>query len=210
MERHDLTGRQFGLWTAIEYSGEKDKFGVLLWICRCQCGTQRPVKASNLRSGTSTNCGCQGRNFKHGLTKTRTFKSWDSMRQRCLNPNDPTYHRYGARGISICERWSSFEAFLADMGERPDGTSLDRIKNDQGYEPGNCRWATPKEQQANRDVTLFITANGVRKTLREWAAELNVPPSTLQSRIAKGWQPDDVVSVPIRPKRAPRTSNQGR
>jgi hypothetical protein len=90
--------------------------------------------------------------YVHGQAKrrTRTYGTWVSMRVRCSNPNSRNYKWYGARGVTVCERWSSFENFLADMGERPEGRTLDRINNDLGYEPGNCRWATPKEQIANQ------------------------------------------------------------
>jgi hypothetical protein len=125
------------------------------------------------------------------------------MRQRCQNPNDASFDRYGGRGIKVCDRWNSLENFIEDMGERPRGMSLDRINNDGDYEPSNCRWATKLEQQANRSVTVSITANGATKPLTQWARELGAAPTTLFSRMAKGWLPEDVVTRPVRSKRAP-------
>jgi hypothetical protein len=114
----------------------------------------------NLRSGDVRSCGClqreiiARRNRTHGHSvrgaETPTYRSWKAMHTRCTNPNPSTWAHYGGRGIEICERWRSFESFLEDMGERPEGTSIDRIDVDGNYEPGNCRWATPTEQRANR------------------------------------------------------------
>lgn len=129
-------------------------------ICNCQCGVTVTVRASSLRSGLTVSCGCRqrevasesGRNSAtHGMDGTPTYKAWGSMKQRCLNPNHEFYRHYGGRGITICERWlSSFENFLADMGVRPDGLTLDRIDNNGNYEPGNCQWATRHQQNSNR------------------------------------------------------------
>lgn len=137
-------------------------------MCRCDCGQVTIVKATSLRSGNTKSCGClQAENrftstLKHGHNKigrrTKTYISWCNMKQRCLNPRNEKYQDYGGRGIKICKRWlTSFENFLEDMGEKPKGLTLDRIDNDGNYEPGNCRWATQKEQQNNRRNTPSTT-----------------------------------------------------
>ncbi len=150
----DLAGQQFGRLTAIEVAVKKPS---VTWKCKCICGNTAEVRASYLKSGHTRSCGClhleraETLNRTHGMTDTGTYRSWVAMRRRCTDKSYRDFHLYGGRGISVCERWmSSFENFLEDMGERPKGRTLDREDNDGNYEPGNCRWATPKEQRENR------------------------------------------------------------
>lgn len=150
----DLTGQVFGSLVVTERSGTTPG-GVATWVCICQCGKETVCRANHLRSGRSKSCGC-GRT-PHGHTSGRissTYVSWASMLTRCRNPNQSGFEYWGGRGITVCEKWMSFENFLADMGERPAGKTLDRFPDVNGnYEPGNCRWATPKEQRANQRKT---------------------------------------------------------
>ena len=135
----------------------------------------------------------------HGYTGTRTFKSWDSMKQRCFNPNSKDYASYGGRGVTVCADWiNDFPRFLSDMGERPEGCSLDRIDNNGNYEPSNCRWADAVEQQRNTRVSKRLTVGGVTKPLIEWASDVGVRYSTLLKRINAGWTPEKIVGQPSR------------
>jgi hypothetical protein len=137
--------------------------------------------------------------LKHGHSyaagRSPTYRSWHAMKQRALNPKDPNAKHYSERGITVCERWLDFKNFLADMGERPEGTSLDRIDNSKGYEPGNCRWVSQKEQMRNRRTNVFIEHNGKRQTVREWSIELGISFTTLRTRMKAGWPTHRVLST---------------
>lgn len=161
MLKIDLAGQKFGRLTAIS---DVAAGGRVAWMCRCECGGEVVVSRNNLRSGAARSCGClrrevqsqtaTRRNLVHGHNRvgaqTRTHRSWTAMLSRCRDVNLTSYPSYGGRGIVVCERWLKYQNFLEDMGERPDGTTLDRIDNDGNYEPGNCRWATGSEQQRNK------------------------------------------------------------
>lgn len=157
----DHAGKTFGFWTVKERAKSTTKGGAA-WLCVCVCGGEKVVPAESLVRGKSKSCGCKSdemrsvNNTKHGHTRfdgytSGTYRSWHAMRQRCTRVKHKQYADYGGRGISVCERWSSFENFLADMGERPDGMTLDRWPDTNGnYEPGNCRWATNSQQSLNQ------------------------------------------------------------
>lgn len=133
---------------------------------------------------------------KHGLCGSRAYSSWTAMRFRCSNKNHMNYEKYGGRGIKVCKRWDSFVNFISDMGERPDGMQLDRIKTNGNYTPRNCRWATPRQNVNNRRNSAFIIANGIKKTISEWAEITGIGHSTLLYRKKIGWPHRLIISVP--------------
>ena len=155
---YNLIGQTFGRLYVLErnhaVSGKNREAN---WFCRCECGNITSVRSYLLRKGHTKSCGClviehaaQMNPPKHGMYNTPTYHTWEGMKQRCLNPEATRYPDYGAKGITVCERWRIFENFLEDMGERPEGKTLDRINPFGDYEPNNCRWATPKEQANNQ------------------------------------------------------------
>lgn len=189
-------------------NGKRDNAGRQRLICKCDCGTEKEFDAYNLKSGKSKSCGCLRiqltikRNTKHGMSCSCEYSSWTYMIQRCSNPNFSEYNRYGARGITVCDHWrNSFEAFLKDMGNCPLGRSLERIKNDQNYEPGNCKWATPAEQARNRRSNRRLTCHGRTQLLVDWADELGVSAQAIINRLKCGWSIEKALSVPKGGKR---------
>ena len=196
----ELTGMIFDRWTVIHHAYIGNR-GVHYWLCRCSCGVERAVKASSLTDGVSKSCGCyhKERVTNHGMTGLPTFKSWESMKQRCTNPKAPDYARYGGRGITVCERWiNSFDSFVADMGMRPKGTTLDRIDNGKGYSPENCRWATPKEQMRNRRNTVKIMLDGEPQSICDISEKYNIPEKLIRDRVSAGWDIHRILNTPNR------------
>lgn len=216
--RLDLTGQRFGRLVVIERAGSiplnNPGSTMVLWRVRCECGTEKTVRANSLRESVSCGCAIAERNKRlfttHGATRnyadTPEYVSWKAMRLRCSNPNNSGFALYGGRGIYVCQRWrESFADFLADMGTKPSARhSIDRVDPERSYTcgrcedcvsrgaPANCRWSDPRTQQRNRRDNLVLTIDGVTRTAREWAEVKGVSFVLLRSRIRHGWPIEDL------------------
>lgn len=189
----DLSGQRFGRLVAI--LRDKSRRGTF-WSCICDCGNGCSVNANNLRRGKQNSCGCMkrelaaARHYKHGMTKSREHESWMHAKQRCINPKNAAWNNYGGRGITMCESWTdSFEQFFRDMGQCPEGHTLDRIDNNGNYEPSNCRWASRATQNRNRRDTTMITHDGTTLSISDWADRTGLPHSMLRYRYEHGLAP---------------------
>lgn len=197
----NLIGKTYGNLTVISYSHSNDGF---YWNCECRCGNLMVKSTAYLnyvqRSGAITCMKCNTTHKTHGMTYSKEWRSWRSMRSRCLNLNDPDHFRwYSSRGITICERWDLFENFLADMGPKPTAKhTIDRINPNGNYEPSNCRWATQKEQHNNKRSNHWIEFKGERKTIQQWLDIVGIADTTFHSRLKRGMSVEDALTIPVR------------
>lgn len=178
-----------------------------LWKLQCDCGKVIVRSSNSVRSGNTSSCGCLGQENRrnsvktHGMSGTPTYISWQAMIARCASPGASAYGRYGARGVSVCSQWAdSFEQFLADVGVRPEGKTIDRIDNSKGYEPGNVKWSTLREQSKNRRNVRLITAFGETLCVAEWQRKTGISRSAIRSRIDSGMQPERALTLRRKPK----------
>lgn len=210
----NVKGKRYGMLVAEEAVVCDTKHGRLKkWWCRCDCGAYVVVGANTLAAGSKKSCGCATKKMlSDGSTKHGHFKgkqrppewgSWSGMIARCHNPKCKQWRWYGAKGVTVCERWrESFGAFMDDMGKRPPGcNSIDRIDNSKGYEPGNCRWANPTDQARNTANNRNVTINGQTKCLAAWIEVSDLCPSSVFRRLAKGWSEAEALLTPARQQR---------
>lgn len=191
---NDLAGKTFGRLTVIGRTQQTSKSRQIRWLCRCICGVEKSVSSGHLKRGTVRSCGCLSREAPHHMThghfrgkkQSGEYIAWAQAKARCNNPKNPAFNNYGGRGISICKEWAeSFEQFLADMGPRPHGMSIDRIDNNGNYEPSNCRWATRIIQANNRRGNILFEWNGAQMSLAEIARYERVNYKALFHKVRK-------------------------
>lgn len=193
----DLTGKRFGKlvvrgrWGFVQKNTKQPT-----WLCKCDCGILTIALGGVLRNGTKQSCGCLVGKTQpgHRMTNTPTYNSWRGMIERCSNPRNSHFKNYGLRGITVDPSWKNFENFYADMGDRPQGHSIDRIDNDKGYFKANCRWADTTLQSKNTTRSVKISYNGETKCLVDWATQLNITPYALKVRL-KRWDFDRAMST---------------
>lgn len=199
----DIAGLQCNDFTVTAFAGTRGRQAQ--WFCACRCGTAFLAFSSNIRRGWTRNCGCErkkpaynpdrhGPNLTHGLSNTRAYASWHTAKERCFNPGNSQYARYGARGITMCDEWrNDFMVFFAHMGPCPENLTLDRIDNNgpytgpcAEYPAGNCRWTSRKIQMSNRRCTIWVTYNGETHTIPEWSELTGISGGALRNRYRLG------------------------
>lgn len=188
----NLAGQKFGRLTVVKFFEKRGHN--TYWLCKCDCGNEKIICKYSLTSGKTKSCGClnseisRKNHTSHNLSKTRIYNIWVKMKSRCLNSNDFKFKNYGGRGILICDEWKNdFKTFYdwSIANGYADNLTIDRIDNNGNYEPKNCRWATAKEQANNKRNNKRLTYNNMSLTVSEWSNLLNLPTSTIESRIYK-------------------------
>jgi hypothetical protein len=197
----DFTGQKINMLTVV--SGGETRSGRSAYMCVCECGSEIIVRTTDLSRASVKSCGCLARrksserasvrNKTHGMRNTKTYSIWQGMTARCLRKTHTSYKSYGARGVTVCDEWLSFEAFLSDMGECPsEGHSIDRIDNEKGYFKENCRWATTSDQANNRRSNTLIEYKGEVLTLSQWATRFGMTRWKISDRIKSGLPLEEV------------------
>jgi hypothetical protein len=205
----NLKGRKFDRLKVLRFSHTNAR-GAAVWLCRCRCGNLHEAVGRNLQQGFTRSCGClclerlKQANTKHGHAgsrRTKEYNAWNNFLGRCTSKKHRQWDDYGGRGILVCDRWrgeQGFQNFLKDMGPCPRGCTLDRKDNNGPYAPHNCRWATRREQMLNTRVSVYLTLNGVRRHITEWAELLGWPVYVLYRRRREGWSDERCLTQPYR------------
>ncbi len=204
MIKVDRTGHVYGRLTVVRFSHKENR--ISFWHVVCSCGNKAVVRGKDMKSKNTRSCGClsgESRKTakKHGKTYTRSYITWVNMKTRCLNLNNDRYKDYGGRGIRICKKWMLFEGFYEDMGERPEGLTLERIDNNGNYELGNCKWSNPREQANNTRTNRILKHDGLFLTVAQWEEKLSFSRGVICARLKLGWSTEKALTTPIRIQR---------
>lgn len=207
-KRNVYIGYRIGKLVVVEYLGlNENKRNI--WKCRCDCGNEKIYMTSQLTNGKTKSCGCSHHEIGKYLRKyndrdRKLYYRWTLIKQRCNNPNNKRYKDYGGRGITICNEWNndfySFRDWAISNGYE-ENLTIDRIDNNKGYSPDNCRWVTNKQQANNKRTNRYITIDGITKTMKQWADEYNIDYHTVQNRIFHGWDEIEAIITPLKWKR---------
>lgn len=208
----NLSGKRFGKLVAVCDIGRTSRGRI--WNCICDCGAETTSISTYLKNGHKRSCGClhaesarvagekqrtHGHTSKERKKSASEYHAWSSMKTRCLNPNVHNYKRYGARGITVCERWADFQNFYADMGPKPSSKhSLERLDTNGNYEPKNCVWADAFQQASTRTNVRSIEAFGKIMTAAAWSRETGIPATVIRNRLDSGWDVEKALSVSVR------------
>jgi hypothetical protein len=203
----DLAGQRFGFWTIQSFAGTQPKTFRAKWVVKCDCGTTAIRSARMIQEGKSKSCGCGLYKPKQPIPRhghfmkgkpSPEYRAWAGMMSRTRNPHNNRFYNYGARGITVCDRWKDFPNFLSDMGSKPsDIHSIERKDNSKGYEPSNCVWATPDVQNWNKRSTIKIEVDGQIKTLMECERDYGVKRTTIDRRLREGWDHERAAKTPL-------------
>jgi len=193
--RRDLTGCMFNGIRAVRLAG-RDKLNKARWEFVCHCGRVFIEDGYTISSGKSKSCGCKKGAKTHELSNTRVYNILVGMKQRCRNKKCVSYYKYGGRGIDYCHEWGDFENFYNDMGEAPQGFTLDRIDNNKGYSKENCRWTDVKTQARNTRTNHFLTYKNKTLCVTEWAELTGLERGTISSRLRQGWSIERILTTP--------------
>lgn len=206
----DRTGMIYGRLTVLRKGDYRKSCHCYAWWCRCECGTVKQVLGTALVLGNSTSCGCYRKEFtsiskwKHGhcinRQPSKEWNAWNNMKTRCYYTGFIEYHRYGGRGIRVCDRWlNSFANFFEDMGNSPSRAhSVERLNNDKNYSKSNCIWGTREIQMNNMSTNRVLEHKGRKQTMTQWAREVGMEPGTLWARLNSGWSTQKAITQPLR------------